>query len=182
MRACRISQVWLSATPWTVAHQAPLSMGFTRQEYWSRLPFPSSGNLPDPGIEPASPSLAGRFFTTEPSGKALMNRFLFFFKNRFSFTEKNQAENTQFSPSPFSLLHLPSPLLWTPCHGVLRLHNWRTNIDTLLLTTDTLLLTKSTFTLPLPLQCITNEFWQMCNVKHPWLGQFHWSDHFFPCL
>ena len=53
-------------TPWTVAHQAPLSMGFPRQEYWSGLPFLFPGDLPNPGIEPA---LAGRFFTTEPSGK-----------------------------------------------------------------------------------------------------------------
>ena len=53
-------------TPWTVAHQAPLSMGFLRQEYWSGLPFPSSGDLPNPGIEPISPALAGTFFTTEP--------------------------------------------------------------------------------------------------------------------
>ena len=44
-------------------HQAPLSMGFSRQEYWSRVPFPSSGDLPNPGIEPSSPALAGRFFT-----------------------------------------------------------------------------------------------------------------------
>ena len=53
-------------TPWTVAHQAPLSMGFSRQEYWSGLPCPPSEDLPDPGIEPASlqsPALAGRFFT-----------------------------------------------------------------------------------------------------------------------
>ena len=51
-----------------VAHQAPLSMGFLRQEYWSGLPFPSPGYLPNPGIEPVSPALAGRFFTTEPRG------------------------------------------------------------------------------------------------------------------
>ena len=56
-------------TPWTVAHQAPLSMGFPRQEYWSGFPFPSPGDLPYPGIEPRSPALAGRFFTTEPPGK-----------------------------------------------------------------------------------------------------------------
>ena len=61
-----LSHIWLFATPWTVAHQAPLSMGFTRQEYWSRLPFPPPGDLPDPGIEPRSPALAGGFFTTEP--------------------------------------------------------------------------------------------------------------------
>ena len=45
------------ATPWTVAHQAPLSVGFSRQEHWSGLPFPSPGDLPDPGIEPRSPAL-----------------------------------------------------------------------------------------------------------------------------
>ena len=56
-----------SATSWTVAYQAPLSMGFSRQGYWSGLPFPPRGDLPDPGIEPTSlpsPALAGRFFTT----------------------------------------------------------------------------------------------------------------------
>ena len=57
------------ATPWTVACQAPLFMGFSRQEYWSELPFPSPENLPDPGVEPGLPALAGRFFTAEPSGK-----------------------------------------------------------------------------------------------------------------
>ena len=61
-----------SATPWTVAHQAPLPMGFSRQEYWSGLPFPSLGDLPDlemKSASPASPALAGGFFTTEPHGK-----------------------------------------------------------------------------------------------------------------
>ena len=57
---------------WTVAHQAPLSMGFPRQEYWNRLPFSSPGDLPDPGIELTSPALAGRFFTTEPPGKPIL--------------------------------------------------------------------------------------------------------------
>ena len=56
-------------TPWTVAQQESLSMGFSRQEYWSALPFPSLGDLPDPGTEPRSPALAGGFFTTEPPGK-----------------------------------------------------------------------------------------------------------------
>ena len=55
-------------TPWTVARQAPLSLGFSRQEYWSGLLFIFPGDLPDPGIEPASPALSGRFFTTEPPG------------------------------------------------------------------------------------------------------------------
>ena len=56
------------ATPWTVAHQAPLSMGFS-QEYWSGLLFPAPGDLPNPGIEPISPALAGEFIITEPPGK-----------------------------------------------------------------------------------------------------------------
>ena len=50
-------------TPWTAARQAPLSMGFSRQEHWSGLPCPPPGDLPHPGIEPKSPALAGRFFT-----------------------------------------------------------------------------------------------------------------------
>ena len=64
-----LSHVQLFATPWTVAHQAPLSTGFSRQEYWSGLPFPSPGDLPDPGSQPtslASPALVGGFCTTEP--------------------------------------------------------------------------------------------------------------------
>ena len=59
---------------WTVAHQAPLSMEFSRQEHWSKLPFPTPGDLPDPGTEPmnlASPALAGRFFTTSAPWEAL---------------------------------------------------------------------------------------------------------------
>ena len=60
-----------SETPWTVAHQAPLSMGFPRQEYWSGLPFASPGDLPDPGIKPTFPVLAGEFFTIEPLGKPM---------------------------------------------------------------------------------------------------------------
>ena len=60
---------WLFGTPWTVAHQDPLSMGFSRQEYWSGLPFPSPGDLPLPGIEPRSPTLKADTLTSEPPGK-----------------------------------------------------------------------------------------------------------------
>ena len=70
MRAQSLSCVQLLVTPsWTVACQAPLSIGFPRQEYWSRFPFPPPGDLPDPGIEPVSPILADGFFTTETPGK-----------------------------------------------------------------------------------------------------------------
>ena len=58
-------------TPWTVAPQGPLSMGFPRQEYWCGLPFPSPGDLPHPGTEPESSTFAGRFFTAEPPGQPL---------------------------------------------------------------------------------------------------------------
>ena len=59
----------LFATPWTVAYQAPPSMGFSRQECWSGLPFPSPGDLPDPGIERGSPALQADALLSEPSGK-----------------------------------------------------------------------------------------------------------------
>ena len=61
-----LSRVQLFAILWTVGHQAPLSMGFPRQEYWSGLPFPSPGDLPDPGIKPGSPSLQADALTSEP--------------------------------------------------------------------------------------------------------------------
>ena len=62
--------------PWTVAHQTSLSMGFPRQEYWSGLPFPSPGDLPNPGIEPTSPALAGTFFTSMPPGKLYYAKYI----------------------------------------------------------------------------------------------------------
>ena len=65
---CMLSLVQC-VTPWSVARQAPLSMGFPRQEYWSGLACPPPGDLPDPGIEPTSPGLIGGFFTIEPPGK-----------------------------------------------------------------------------------------------------------------
>ena len=61
-----ISCVWLSATPWAIDYQASSSMGFSRQEYWSGLPFPSPGDLPDPGIEPRSPTLQADGLPSEP--------------------------------------------------------------------------------------------------------------------
>ena len=64
-----LSRARLFATPWTVAHQAHLSMGFSRQEYWSGLPFPSPGDLPNPGIKPRSPALQADTLTSEPPGK-----------------------------------------------------------------------------------------------------------------
>ena len=71
------SRVRLFATPWTIARQAPLSTGFSRQEYWSGLPCPPPGDIPDPGIKPTflkSPALAVMFFTTRTTWEALKTR------------------------------------------------------------------------------------------------------------
>ena len=75
------SRVLLFETLWTVSHQAPLSMGFSKQEYWSRLPFFPPGDLPEPGIKSVSlmsPDLSGSFFTTASPGKPFSARVLFF--------------------------------------------------------------------------------------------------------
>ena len=79
--------IWLFAALWTVARQAPLSMGFSRKEYWRGLPFPFPGDLPDPVIEPASPvssTLAGGFLTHEPSGNKRLNDWLTVWHKWFS--------------------------------------------------------------------------------------------------
>ena len=69
MKVKLLSHVQLFATPWTVTYETSPSMGFSRQEYWSGLPFPSPGDLPDPGIKPGSPALEAGTLTSEPPGK-----------------------------------------------------------------------------------------------------------------
>ena len=69
-----LSRIRLFATPWTVAHQAPLSMGFSRQEYWGGLPFPSPGDLPDPGIKSKSPALQADTLTSEPPKNQIIDQ------------------------------------------------------------------------------------------------------------
>ena len=73
MYVSEVSRVRFFATPWTVVHQAPPSMGFSRQEYWSGVSFPSPGDLPDPGIEPRSPALRVDALPSEPPGKFPMH-------------------------------------------------------------------------------------------------------------
>ena len=83
VHTCTLSRVLLFVTPWTVASQAPLSVGFSRQEYWSGLPFPIPGDLPDPGIKPASfsspspPRLAGGFPSMIPPERPVMSCYVF---------------------------------------------------------------------------------------------------------
>ena len=69
MQVNSFSHIRLFATPWTVAYQAPLSMKFSRQEYWSGLPYPSPGDLPDPGIKPMFPAVQADTLPSEPPGK-----------------------------------------------------------------------------------------------------------------
>ena len=101
------------ATPWTVACQAPLPMEFSRQEYWSGLPFPPPGDVPTPGIKPASlvsPALAGRFFTTVPPGKPTLEIAYFqklkgkYISRRSSVQRRQQGR-------------LHCAFLWSGCQG-----------------------------------------------------------------
>ena len=78
-----VSRVRLFATPWTVAGQAPLSMGFSRQEYWSGLPFPSPGDLPNPGTEPWSPAWQADALSSEPPGNSSSTSFKIFYIQLF---------------------------------------------------------------------------------------------------
>ena len=90
-----LSHVQLFVTPWTVAHQAPLSMGFSRQEQWSGLSFPSPGDLPDLGIKPRSPALQADALTSEPTGKPIQiyiyTHYVYIFTYIHSNTIKEQA-------------------------------------------------------------------------------------------
>ena len=90
-RVCEsLSCVRLFVTPWTVAHQAPLTMGFSRQEYWSGLPFPSPEDFPDPGFEPRSPALQADSLPSEPQGSQF--NVLGFYKNVFLYKGRKQEK------------------------------------------------------------------------------------------
>ena len=87
-------------TPWTVAYQAPPSLGFSRQEYWSGLPSPSPGDLPDPGIEPRPPALLADALTSEPPGKPMSRREKSKGCRQDPQWEGFKAEPRRFGPSP----------------------------------------------------------------------------------
>ena len=95
MRVKSLSRVRLFATSWTVAHQASPSMGLSRQEYWSGLPFPSPGDLPNPGIEPGSISLEADALTSEPPGKQRK--------------ERKPLSRVQLFATPWAVAHQASP-------------------------------------------------------------------------
>ena len=105
-----LSRVQLFATPWTVAYQAPLSLGFSRQEYSSGFPFPSPGDLPNPGIEPGSPTLQADALSSEPPGKPHINGEK---KER-----KKESEVTQLCPTLCDPMDCSQP--GSSVHGVLQ--------------------------------------------------------------
>ena len=115
---CGLSHVWLSVTPWTIAHQTPLSMGFSRQEYWSGLSFLTPRELPNPGTEPmslASPVLAGGLFMTAPLGDP--HFFLWMWPNNkyphnWPWLFCNFKTALQFQPEVSSPLSIPLGLLF----------------------------------------------------------------------
>ena len=123
---CSVAQSCLTlATPQTVTHHAPLSLVFPRQEYWSRLPFPTPGDLPDPEIEPESPvahALPGGFFTTEPPGKPVDSVAVVQSLSRVQFFSPpwNAAHQVSLSFTIFrSLLKLMSTDAVQPSHPLL---------------------------------------------------------------
>ena len=112
--------VQLCLTPWTVACQAPRSMVFSRQEYWSGLPFPSPGNLPNPGIKPTSlgsPALAGGVFTTEPPGKPLTSGSVQFSSVASDSLQPHESQHARPPcPSPTPGVHSDSRPSSQGCH------------------------------------------------------------------
>ena len=100
-----LSHVQLFGTPWTVAHQASMSMGFSRQEYWSGLPFHSPGDLPNPGIEPKSPTLQADALPTEPP-KACFYYHNIFLKNRKLLDRHTSAFSGSFWRDCFTILRV----------------------------------------------------------------------------
>ena len=120
-----LSRVRLFATPWTAAYQAPPSMEFSRQDYWSGVPFPSPGDLPDPGIKPESlmsPALAGSFFTTSATWEAPQESLLLLLLSRLSHVRRLATPWTAAYQAPPSMefarqeywsgVPLPSPRLY----------------------------------------------------------------------
>ena len=137
-----LSCVWLFATPWTVAYQAPLSMGFPRQEYWSGLPFPSPGDLPDPGIKPRSLALqADRRFTIwatrdDPMLQLSLCNFTFYAQCSCTWNHKSKAMGFAKQGSAFesklllSFFTLLKTVIQGYCCGIVRYDEFMPHIPT----------------------------------------------------
>ena len=104
-------QSYPTATPWTVAYEAPLSTGFSRQEYWSGLPFPSPGDLPNPGIEPGSPALQTDALPSEPPGKQESLKNLLKIQVHGTIPRNSDLMNLGQRPGIWKVLH--RKIIWT---------------------------------------------------------------------
>ena len=200
MRVCvpsHFSHIQLFSTVWTVVHQAPLCMGFSRQEYWGGLLYPPSGDLPDSGIEPVSLTsfaLAGGFFTTRTTGEALIwgvhvNKplcvflllliFLSLWRMRWAgLTQEPRRVEGKFFPSSTSAWWVISVTLWTfcvmledphPLHG-----SWPTLLDCGFL--NSLVFRASYFIYRVPLGLMLSPCWW------PFMRRWGWEVHCLCCL
>ena len=162
--SCVLSHVWFFLNPWAVASQAPLSRGFSRQEYWSGLPFPSPGNLSDPGIKLGSTALARGLFTTEPPGKPeQLNRV------KYAHIVVESSYRTLFILQNWHSTHplnKNSPLLSFPSPCKLPFHFLSLQIWLLSVTWSSLLA----------------QWWRIClqcrrGMFDPWVGKIPWSKN-----
>ena len=115
------SHVQLFVTIWTIAHQVPLSVGFSRQEYWSRLPFASPGDLPDPGIEPAPPALVDGVFTTSATWEA----------PKTNYKRANLSKKRTFVPSDIPVLYMEDMIFSMVTPQVLWVHWYSSDLSAL---------------------------------------------------
>ena len=118
-----LSRVWLFATPWTVAYQAPPSMGFSRQECRGGLPFPSPGGLPDPGIKPRSPTFQADALPSEPPGKPPFNAL-----NHYQ-NQPRLSNECILNKQSLNLYSYPHPQWWSKCSRVYSLGGSREVTD-----------------------------------------------------
>ena len=122
MCAHSLTHVWLFVTPWTVAHQAPPSIGFSQQEYWIELPFPSLGDLPNPGIEPRSPTLHADTLLFEPPGMPPRQHIK---KQRYYFANKGPSSQSYgFSSGHVWMWELDYKESWEPKNWCFELWCW----------------------------------------------------------
>ena len=117
-----VAQLCLFATPWSVAHQAPLSMGFSRQEYWSGLPFPSPGDLSNPGIESRSPTLKADALTSELPGKPKLFHLSLLLKDQG--VGGSRKESSRKTSTPALLTKPKSLTLWITTNYGKFLNRW----------------------------------------------------------
>ena len=158
-----LGRVWLFATPWTLSYQPPPSMGFSRQEYWSGLPFPSPGDLPDPGIEPASPALQADALPSEPPWKPYSEVLLLSHFSRVDSVQPQRRQPTRL-PSPWAS---PGKNTGMGCHFLLQCMKVKMKLKSL----SCVLLLETPWTAthqaPTPMGFSRQEYWSGVPLPSP---------------